>query len=68
MALGVCERCQVEPARSGERYCKDCRKHVLQELRDNRYLTPAPRLWSGQGRSRDHRENVYETKHGTGHG
>ena len=62
-----CERCGVEPAKKGERFCKECRKQVLSELKEARYLAPIlPH--SGVMRTSEQKENVYETKHGTGHG
>jgi hypothetical protein len=39
-----CARCAVKPALKGERYCRPCRKLVLQELRASGKLTFAPRL------------------------
>lgn len=58
----VCTR----PAAKGERYCKNCRVEVLAELREKKYLTPAPQhtgAWNGF-RGGDARENTYETKNG----
>jgi superfamily I DNA/RNA helicase len=37
-----CERCTKESRMKGERYCKECRKAVLSELKENGYLTRAP--------------------------
>jgi hypothetical protein len=37
-----CERCTKESRMKGERYCKECRKAVLTELKENGYLTRAP--------------------------
>ena len=61
-----CERCGDKPLSRSDRYCKKCRKEVIEELKASGYL--APRLLpSGINRTAEQRENVYETKHGTGH-
>jgi hypothetical protein len=60
-----CERCP-ELAQPGERFCKECRKAVLEELQAAGYLTPAPyRLgaWSSH-RGREAREDERETRRG----
>lgn len=60
----TCERCSAAMAVRGERYCKGCRKAVLEELEEAGALTPYP----GRGfRSRDQMENVRETKFGGDH-
>lgn len=62
-----CQRCQAERPVSGNRYCKECRKAVLAELRDAGYFTPAPAFvgqWSGVGRSSGSRELTRETRRG----
>ena len=57
-----CERCG-DIAIVSERYCKGCRKLVLAELKEAKYLTTAP--WIGfNNRELDKRENTYETKNG----
>jgi len=38
-----CERCQKKPPKSGERFCKECRKQVLDEMRQAHYLAVVPR-------------------------
>ncbi len=57
-----CERCKSAVALSGERYCKGCRKVVLDELRES-YLTKISR--SRQcARPYEAQEKTYETKYG----
>jgi predicted amidophosphoribosyltransferase len=58
-----CERCGSE-AVSNLRYCKDCKKQVLKELRDCGYLEPKPFGHAGDKRPPEARENRYETKNG----
>jgi hypothetical protein len=56
-----CERCD-DLALHGERYCKACKKAVLQELAAAGYLQPRP--YMGRYRSPSRCENTWETKHG----
>lgn len=59
----LCERCTAAPARSNERFCKDCRKAILAELKGTGYLTP--RAFVGRSyRPPEKREDVRETKRG----
>ena len=60
-----CERCGNPTVKRDERYCKECRKDVLAELREAGYLAPILPP-SGISRTPDQRENTYETKHGPG--
>ena len=64
---GTCERCGEKASSKKDRYCKRCSKAVLRELREAGYL---PEIFptSHTYRTTDHKENTYETKHGTGHG
>jgi hypothetical protein len=62
----VCERCGEPTVAASERFCKECRKDVLAELKEAGFLTPTP--YRRSRRTAEQRENVYETKHGTGHG
>lgn len=63
--MKVCENCP-EPALKGMRYCKDCKKLVLHEMRQSGYLeTRGFGLRRGESRTQDMREDVRETKHGT---
>lgn len=62
----LCERCSVQPAIRKERYCKACRKVVLQEMKEAGFLTRAP--GPGSYRAGDARENTRETKFGKEHG
>jgi predicted amidophosphoribosyltransferase len=59
-----CETCKSDAVK-GERYCKHCKKERLRQMKEDGYLTPKP---NNSYRSSESRENVYETKHGTGHG
>ena len=62
-----CECCD-NLAISGIKYCKRCRKEILEELRDAGYLeTRGYGGHRGQQRTAGMKENEYETKHGTGH-
>lgn len=41
--LRTCERCQsLFESKGGDKFCKDCRKAVLAELKDAGYLTLKP--------------------------
>lgn len=62
-----CQRCETANAVAGEKFCRECRKAVVAEMKETGYLKRVPRK-SGLGRDFDTRENTYETKHGTGHG
>ncbi len=65
--MKACERCSDRLAPARKRYCKQCEKAVLANLRSAGYLTRSPRFageWSGANRPKDAQENTYETKHG----
>lgn len=62
-----CQRCENANAVAGEKFCRECRKAVVAEMKEVGFLERVPRK-SGLGRDFDSRENTYETKHGTGHG
>ncbi len=38
--MKACKRCNDSEAVAGEKYCKSCRKSVLQELKQAGYLEP----------------------------
>lgn len=58
----LCERCNTKQAVRGNRYCKECRKIVLDEMKKVGYLKPKP---SGRNyRSTEKREDIRETKDG----
>jgi predicted amidophosphoribosyltransferase len=57
-----CERCG-QPAKRGEKYCPECRKVILQEMRDSGYLRFIPTK-AYKYRSSDSMENTRETKYG----
>ena len=37
-----CERCGRRPALPGQRYCRDCRRTVLEEMKASGYLQEIP--------------------------
>ena len=63
----LCERCP-EQAILGQRFCKDCKKEVLAELRDVGYLETGGYGRRGQSRTTEMKEKTNETKFGTAHG
>ena len=67
LTANPCQRCMTANAVAGEKFCRECRKAVVAEMKEAGFLKQAPRK-SGLGRDLDSRENTYETKHGTGHG
>lgn len=59
----LCQKCKATSPIYNEKYCQRCKKIVIRELDATGYLTPRPkcdRLW----RTRDHREDIHETKYG----
>jgi len=64
--IKLCQRCSVTAAKRGEKYCSGCRQIVVKEMNETGYLQSIPTY--GYSRSPEMRENVEETKHGTGHG
>lgn len=62
----LCERCCVVSPNKGERFCKDCRKHVLQELYDSGAIRPV--AGPTRLRTREQMENTRETKYGKDQG
>jgi len=61
-----CERCD-EDTKKGERYCKECRKGVLSEMKEAGYLQSVPLFWGKihtSTRTSEQAENTYQTKHG----
>ena len=64
--MAKCKRCD-EDAKKGERYCKECRKDVLAEMKSDGYLQTVPLLWGNihcSSRIGGEKENIQETKHG----
>lgn len=57
-----CERCNNALAKSGNKYCTECRKKKLREMREAGYLTP--KVYGRSNRTRDMQENLHETKYG----
>ena len=67
MQRTYCERCrQAPPVSTSDRYCKNCKKQVLAELKESGYLTSRPRGKAYRGS--EMREDTFETRHGSGHG
>ena len=62
----LCERCGFSEAIAKQRYCKDCKKDVLHEMRQSGYLQRVPPQHE-RYRPSEAKENTYQTKHGTGH-
>lgn len=62
-----CEHCS-DLAISGERYCKECKKAVLAELKASGYLETGGYGRKGSRRTTDMKEVTRETKYGTHHG
>lgn len=63
-----CERCS-NLSIPKQRFCNECRKQLLLEMKEKGYLTPAPiyNKFSGgwnKYRSQDEKENINETKRG----
>lgn len=56
-----CEKCNQQRRIAGERFCKECRKEVMYEM-DREYLQFVPR--QRRPRTRDEKEETYETKFG----
>lgn len=61
--MKACENCN-EPALKGERFCKVCRKVILDRLRATPGFLP-PKVRHTNGRTDEQRENVRETRFGT---
>lgn len=58
-----CETCKKEAVKH-ERFCSDCRKVQLAEIRASGFLAHVPANLA-RYRDRNMRENTHETKHGT---
>lgn len=67
VVIKPCETCAAM-AVFGERFCVECRKRRFAEMEESGYLERRGFDRAGMGRTSEQRENVYETKHGTGHG
>jgi predicted amidophosphoribosyltransferase len=64
--MKLCERCD-NPAIKGERFCKECKKQVLSELKSAGYLQNVPLKLGNihtSGRTTEQAENTRETKYG----
>jgi hypothetical protein len=55
----------MDPANRGEKYCRKCRKMILEELREAGYLQYVPHRHE---RTQDQKELTRETKRGTEQG
>lgn len=62
-----CQLCDFDAVK-GERYCKACKQAVLRKLKHDGYLQANQYGYSGQSRTSDMKENISDTKHGTGQG
>jgi len=61
----LCEKCQFNEAVKGGRFCSQCGKSILAELRSIGYLTKIKfNDHVGQNRISECKENTYETKYG----
>ena len=49
------------------RFCTDCKRRYIQEMKDSGYLQKTNNFHCGDNRLKESKENTYETKHGTGH-
>lgn len=62
-----CETCNMT-AIITERFCKKCKRELLQRLQDEGYLTPDPfpypYMSSGNNRDASYAEDTRETKYG----
>ena len=63
-----CDRCHIEPRYGSNKLCKECKKIVLAEMKEARYLETRGFGHVGDQRTKDQKELTYETKFGTGHG
>jgi hypothetical protein len=63
LANKPCERCNIKSAVPPNRYCGDCRKLVIKELREAGLIGPVE--YNSGFRGPDARENRRETKYGT---
>ena len=64
----TCERCKKREAIHTEKYCKECKRIVLKEMRESGYLQYTDRKHAGEGRTKEMKEFTHETKFGTFHG
>lgn len=57
-----CERCRESETIAGNKFCKECKKEVIQEMRESGYLqrTSIRRTWKPS----EMKENTMETKYG----
>ena len=61
----LCEMCGKHWAIRTERYCVGCRKIRIKELEDCGYLQMLGEPHCGMRRTKEMKEDVFETKHGT---
>lgn len=57
----TCERCRLDIPIKNERYCKPCRKIVIQEMKDAGYLRG---VYSRVGCRAGTTEDIHQTKRG----
>lgn len=63
----LCHRCKARPAMNGICYCRQCKREVVREMTEEGYLQKVYFGHAGDQRTREMKENTYETIHGTGH-
>lgn len=66
--MRLCHKCRLTPRVTGERFCKLCRQLALAEMKEAGFLERGGYGHRGMSRTSEQRENVHETKYGTGHG
>ena len=66
--MSNCERCKTKPCLGKWKYCKECKKAIVAEMKEAGYLQyHYGNHHKGEQRTTEMRENTYETIHGTGH-
>ena len=64
----LCEQCGKSESVKGYRFCKECKKAMLAEMKNSGYLAPRPIGHVGDNRTAEMKEVQHETRSGTGHG
>lgn len=60
-----CEKCKKGPRIKDERFCKGCRKALMDKMIYSGYLQQTRR--HGDNRTKDHKEVIRDTKYGGNH-
>ena len=50
-----CQTCKVNEAKPGERFCRDCKKAVLDRMKNDGYFVDSPRTTPREMRGRSQR-------------